>query len=270
MGFFNFIETFFFISLAITFILIIMLVYHFKDRLSILENKTTALTDIMNNMVKELIVIKKMTESHPVVSAPPIYTGNHFEGSQSFPSMFQSLLNPMRNKIIVSDDDSDNSDSDSDSDSDNDNDSDSDNDNDESKIQLNNLESIILENEIETIEKEDHIELVNSQEIGEPEEIGEIGEPEEIGEIVEPEEIGEPEEIVEPEEIGEPEEIVEPEEIGEQLEESKEITETKNTLDTYKSLDISKLKSLVLEKGLAQDVKKLKKNDLIKLLSDNQ
>ena len=258
MGFFNFIETFFFISLAITFILIIMLVYHFKDRLSILENKTTALTDIMNNMVKELIVIKKMTESHPVVSAPPIYTGNHFEGSQSFPSMFQSLLNPMRNKIIVSDDDSDNSDSDSDSDSDNDNDSDSDNDNDESKIQLNNLESIILENEIETIEKEDHIELVNSQEIGEPEEIGEIGEPEEIGEIVEPEE------------IGEPEEIVEPEEIGEQLEESKEITETKNTLDTYKSLDISKLKSLVLEKGLAQDVKKLKKNDLIKLLSDNQ
>ena len=39
MALINFIETFFFISLAITFILIVMLVYHFKDRLGLLEQK---------------------------------------------------------------------------------------------------------------------------------------------------------------------------------------------------------------------------------------
>ena len=36
---FNFIETSFFISLGITFVLILLLIYHFKQRLHITENK---------------------------------------------------------------------------------------------------------------------------------------------------------------------------------------------------------------------------------------
>ena len=39
MGLFNFIETFFFISLGITFMLILLLVYHFKQRLNAIEQK---------------------------------------------------------------------------------------------------------------------------------------------------------------------------------------------------------------------------------------
>ena len=54
MGFFNFIETFFFISLAITFVLILLLVYHFKQRLSHLEHKSETVVQIINNIVKEI------------------------------------------------------------------------------------------------------------------------------------------------------------------------------------------------------------------------
>jgi hypothetical protein len=54
MGFFNFIETFFFLSLGITFVLILLLVYHFKQRLTALENKSDTVFDILNNIVKEL------------------------------------------------------------------------------------------------------------------------------------------------------------------------------------------------------------------------
>ena len=58
MGFFNILETFFFISLAITFVLIMMLVYHFKGRISILEQKCDTMFEIMNNVVKEMRTIK--------------------------------------------------------------------------------------------------------------------------------------------------------------------------------------------------------------------
>lgn len=60
MGFFNFIETFFFISLGITFVLILLLVYHFKQRICTLEQKGNTMFEIVNGVVKELTNIKKL------------------------------------------------------------------------------------------------------------------------------------------------------------------------------------------------------------------
>jgi hypothetical protein len=60
MSIFNFMETFFFVSLGITFLLILMLVYHFKQRLNHIEKKGDTMFDIVNNMVKEMGVIKTM------------------------------------------------------------------------------------------------------------------------------------------------------------------------------------------------------------------
>ena len=60
MGFFNFIETFFFISLGITFVLILLLVYHFKQRVCTLEQKGNTMFEIVNGVVKELTNIKKL------------------------------------------------------------------------------------------------------------------------------------------------------------------------------------------------------------------
>ena len=71
MGVFNFIETFFFISLGITFILILLLVYHFKQRLSAVEQKGDTMFDIMNNMVKEMGVIKTLVLQRAMASVAP-------------------------------------------------------------------------------------------------------------------------------------------------------------------------------------------------------
>jgi hypothetical protein len=58
MAFFNWIETLFFVSLGITFILIVLLVNHFKGRLVTLEFKYTTVFDILNKVVSELKLIK--------------------------------------------------------------------------------------------------------------------------------------------------------------------------------------------------------------------
>ena len=59
MGVFNFIETFFFISLGITFVLILLLVYHFKQRLNSIEQKSDTMFEIINNIVKEITAVKQ-------------------------------------------------------------------------------------------------------------------------------------------------------------------------------------------------------------------
>lgn len=58
MGFFNFVETFFFISLAITFVLILLLVYHFKQKIVDLE-KTNKFSRVLHEgLLKELYECK--------------------------------------------------------------------------------------------------------------------------------------------------------------------------------------------------------------------
>lgn len=116
MGLFSFIEIFFFISLGITIILIAMLVYHFKQRVSSLEQKYESLFDIVSNVVKQLRNIQSMSiplnTSQPIHTKTPIniphpgsksdpyvYLGNgspvSFDGlEQSQPNIFHKLVDP--------------------------------------------------------------------------------------------------------------------------------------------------------------------------------
>lgn len=54
MANFSLFETFFFLTLAITFILILLLVYHFKDRLSKLEQKSDRMFEIIQGLSEEI------------------------------------------------------------------------------------------------------------------------------------------------------------------------------------------------------------------------
>ena len=74
MGFFSFIETFFFISLIITFVLLVMLIYHFKQRILKLEDKTNTLVEIVNDIVKEIKSVNSLgniTNNTPFVAQSP-------------------------------------------------------------------------------------------------------------------------------------------------------------------------------------------------------
>ena len=70
MAVFNFMETTFVISLGITFVLVLLLIYHFKQRLSIAENKQDTMFEIINNLAQELNNIK-ISLSNAVMSPAP-------------------------------------------------------------------------------------------------------------------------------------------------------------------------------------------------------
>ena len=57
MGF-SFLETGFFFTLAITFLLMLLLVYHFKQRLVSSEQKQDTMFEIINNLVTEINMLK--------------------------------------------------------------------------------------------------------------------------------------------------------------------------------------------------------------------
>jgi len=46
------------LSLGITFVLIVLLVYHFKQRLATMEKKCDTMFDIVQNLVKEMSIVK--------------------------------------------------------------------------------------------------------------------------------------------------------------------------------------------------------------------
>lgn len=90
MGLFSFIEIFFFISLGVTILLIALLVYHFKQRITSLEQKYDSLFDIVSNVVKQLRNIQSLSTGNtsgredarfrePSVSQqlPSLYLGNN-------------------------------------------------------------------------------------------------------------------------------------------------------------------------------------------------
>lgn len=62
----GFMDTFFFISLGITFVLILLLVYHFKQRLSVTEQKCDTMFEIINGMATEMTSIKSVLMSRPI------------------------------------------------------------------------------------------------------------------------------------------------------------------------------------------------------------
>lgn len=55
---FSFMETSFVISLGITFVLLLLLIYHFKQRLTIAEGKQDTMFEIINNLAQELSNVK--------------------------------------------------------------------------------------------------------------------------------------------------------------------------------------------------------------------
>ena len=68
-NFLNYISNFFFISLAITFILIVFLIYHYKQRIAGIEKKVETMFGLVSSVVKEMENIKGVINN--MFSSPP-------------------------------------------------------------------------------------------------------------------------------------------------------------------------------------------------------
>tara|TARA_B100001173_G_scaffold269278_1_gene246063 strand:+ start:4156 stop:4902 length:747 start_codon:yes stop_codon:yes gene_type:complete len=243
MALINFIETFFFISLAIAFILIVMLVYHFKDRLGLLEQKCDTMFEILNNMIKEMKNIKQQTMM------------------QVSERQIQMNQNHVLSQPVQSNTDFDESDVDSDIDSDIDSDVDSVSEFHEevsNVITTNNSENSFKKIVVEDVLEEPHKIQKIDNDIEDDNELQEQA----INSITDNLE------ELEIDSIGETLDV--PSENGSsENDESEDLVDNENHMKIdYKTLEISVLRAMVTSRGISDDVKKTKKSELIKMLQN--
>ena len=241
MAFINFIETFFFISLAITFILIIMLVYHFKDRLYVLEQKCDTMFEIMNSLIKEMKNIKQVSLT-PTIPQHPL--------TNNIPMRVQTpILDEQESNDNGYEEDSDDSD---DSVSDSSTEDVTQNEEKNEMFPVVDFKKIIVEDIVEDVIDDEPI-VEKLEEVSKPLEIQESYESlEEIKELSEIEDLECQDDSTEDDSV---------EETTEQPEKKDEMIKLQ-----YKKLDISVLRAMVTSRGLTDDAKKTKKADLVKLL----
>ena len=294
MGVFSFMETFFFISLGITFVMIIMLVYHFKQRMIVLERKHDTMFDIVNNIVKQ---IKNMQVNISYLGENQYIGGHGLHGihhmnmndniipfANGLPPIkmheFNMKFNDMSEVIVkghdaeVAEDDEDDDDEDDDEDEDEDHDEDDDEDEDEDHDEDEDEDHDEDDDEDDDDEDEDdedhdtsNIKVINV-EINEVDttnlgilDIAQVAEITDVNSTT----------LEQNMEINDDEIIIRKIEkpiVDENA--STEMTETtdtsKDNKDIYKKMSLSVLKATVIEKGLSSDPSKLKKHELIKLL----
>ena len=236
-GFISFIESFFLLSLGITFILIFLMVFHFKQRIEKLEKKNNNLSDLSNKIVKEItnlhsVYLQNQPQPRNYIN-PKEHICENIRITASIPITFDNNNNNNDNssgpykKIVVmdniaNDDNNDIMTIESDNDSEYDDDSEL----------YSETESVFLEevdipiNDNDTKDKEE-IHLIKLYDSEEKEKEKE----EQIFDDLERETIKE--------------EVITP---------------------SYQKLSVAKLRILAISKGLCSDTSKIKRADLIKLL----
>ena len=265
MTIFNIIETFFFISLAITFVLIVLLIYHFKQRMVILEQKQDTVVEIINNIVKELTCLKKTfndVRSIPFISPLSEMVDNgkskfmNFVNNQRdtvFENMFEKNNTPkyeddndIDDEDECKDDDDDIEDEDECKDDNDDIDEedeckDDGGNEDENKNKQYDEYQHKDENKYQHIDQHQHTneyEIFNNNMLDLSEQSEEELEEITINNIVEPVELNE-----------------------------NTINKVNNVV-SYRKMNIHELKTIGISYGLITDTSKIKKNDLIELLEN--
>ena len=276
MGFFNFIETFFFISLGITFVLILLLVYHFKQRICTLEQKGTTMFEIVNGVVKELTNIKRMVIQNSMGGISMVESNPY---SKTNPAI---LLKPEDLYTNTEPTYTENAMSEYDESSDEDEYIDSDAEDTyveeewiEDKREPTNVDTTenikIINYNADTLESVETMDApesdVSSEDDipNEPELI--VSEDVEIPIVIKLDEEEEEEEKEEEEKKEEEEDEPIEEVVTDEIEQTP-VPSIKEKEESYKRLNVNQLKAIVVSKGITTDTSKLKKNDLIKLLEN--
>ena len=251
-------ETFFFISLGITFILILLLVYHFKQRLSTLEQKSDTMFDIINNVVKEMMVIKTMASAnHVAIPGLAAFMQNQRPLNEVFSENKEISLHEAKSDVQEiyldkdqheseyndDDDESDDESTDigeshSEDDDGHDDDSVDNEDEDHERVLVSDDddEPVNILSEVETLQEQENQDDLRVVDMTLP--------------------------VEEPVVVNKVETVVETEVLIE--------TDSKNPMEEYRKLGTSALKTLVVSKGLATDVSKLKKNQLLAILEKGE
>jgi hypothetical protein len=277
MGVFGFIENFFFISLALVFVLVLLLVYHFKNRITIAEKKSESMYGLLTAVVKEIKSLRGMfgmvNEQFPSPpsnfevkskSEPEV---NIFHGSEQLPNAQKEVItldfSASDNKIVVSDDSDDDLSDDSDSEIESES---SDSDSEEEEEEYNGIDldlDITQEQVLSTMDILD-VESVHAN-VKEDLVLEEIDVSFDIVENVQPHA-----ETVLLANNSQPDDAEEVVQEPEALEDKKELQEQSATpiptIDQLRKMNINQLKTVAYQINIASDITKLKKPELILLI----
>ena len=267
MGLFNMLESAFFITLGISCVLLLMLIYHFKQRISKLEQSNETTFEIMKDMVQEVSNLKISLQNHASASHQMTQQRNidNYEyPSGSFEKVNVALDQDDDETYDIEDDDLTNDDDDemdedgSDDETDEDGSEDEDTDEDDASDDEDNdeeEEKNMAENDIKLVSVDvDADESLNIDDIRDNNE-----DQEGLDDNLDLVEIDTSKlEDIQINKIDSAETLEEP-----------VVSEPINKKEVYKKMNVPSLKALVIEKGLASEVSKLKKNELIKLLESN-
>tara|TARA_Y200000002_G_scaffold345333_1_gene319164 strand:- start:8111 stop:8860 length:750 start_codon:yes stop_codon:yes gene_type:complete len=249
MGLFSMLESAFFITLGISCVLLLMLIYHFKQRVTKLEKSNETTFEIMNNMVQEISSLKMTMQS----MVPVTNIDNYEYPNGSFQKVNVSLNETDSVNDELTDDSSEEEETDSENEEDNNEQDSSDDEEQDEEEDGEDEDEESVQNDIKVVNVEVDENLDADQF---------------IEDVVENDELNENDELVEIDT-----DKLEDIQIN-KLEAMKTLEEPVNTdiinkKEVYKKMNVPTLKALVIEKGLASEVSKLKKNDLIQLLESN-
>lgn len=247
MGVFGFIENFFFISLGIAFALILLLVYHFKNRMSVAEKKSETMYGLLSSVVKE---IKSLRNMFGVAPSPVVPTAPSVPVSKSIPEVEVEMKEVIRvdlnrnpsnsNKIVVSDEEDSEEDEEY-----SDSETESESEDGEDELSVEDL----TPTEETPIESLDQVQEPVVEHVVEP--------------VVEHVELSVEETL---EQIHAQEEKDQDQVQDQELSSESEDTKQKYTVDQLKKMNINQLKTISIQSGIETDISKLKKHDLITLI----
>lgn len=256
-------ETFLFVSLAITFILVVFLVYHFKSRIATVEHKCDTMFEIINNIVAEM----NHPQSEIIHNSQPNMQVNQF--TPTFDNKIDIVLSEDDYDSEDEDDcdsedetlsgDEDENDSGDEDDSEDENDSD---DEDDSEDENNVEESINTEKRVINMDNLQDMDTIDTNFDNDNNDTHIEGVDEINDANVEPLNTDNLDMHVE-----------KVEESVNNLDDNSTVstnTETKHTSSSvFKRMTLPLLKTYVIEKGLISDPSKMKKQDLINLIETN-
>ena len=283
MSVFGFIENFFFISLALVFVLVLFLVYHFKNRISVAEKKSESMYGLLTAVVKEIKTLRGMfglavstekdepvnvpvtnfeikTKSVPEVNVvdvePP---NNRFAEREVITLDFAASEAKTDNKIVVSDVDSDDSE---DSESESSEESDS---GDESNTEHREYEELELEDIIDVTSPILNIAILDDHNLVE----------EDLSAVNDESVVVDESTVVVDEStaavVDESTAVVDESTVVETVSYVSESTifNQRPSIDQLRKMNINQLKTIAIQHGISADTSKMKKPELISLINES-
>ena len=248
------------------------LVYHFRQRLDSLDQKQGTMFEIINNIIKEITMIKQAVSMNAMNSIPfrqpsvPLFRASNLDQIKENEPVDEDSLHPSDETSETNSDGVD-----TDDDEEEEVDEDEDDEDDDIVIEKIPVSDSEEEAEEEEAEEEDNglstVKVINLD-------INATFDVNEIPSLDEEQLNAEDELLVTEDEVVElSSSDADPIIVSKQIEEppsAHEPVEKEDDMEVYRKMNLSSLKALLITKGLRSDVSKLKKQDILKILEGAQ